>query len=155
MKKYIAVLLLGSAIFACKPEIKPIGDYYPAGDGIIGTWILTNVKVTDITLPLPETDDVSHFYNKQDTHWTFTFNADSTYTVDEKGPGPDIFGDNGKWVFPSYPFPENIVMYGTDTVTLELKSMPRAIDALMAFSFVRSGCGEDYIDYEYELTRNQ
>jgi len=155
MKGLLKITALALIIISCsKPEIKPIGEYYPAGDGMIGSWTLTSVTLTDLDLPVPETDDPSDFYNSYATHWNFSFNADSTYTVDEKGPGPDTFGDSGTWTFTNYPFPESVMMYGTDTTTLTLKNMPRASDFKFGFEFTRNGCGGDYVTYEYTLTRN-
>ncbi len=155
MKGILKIVALALIIVSCsKPEIKPIGEYYPAGDGMIGSWMLTSVMTTDLDLPVPETDDPSDFYNSQPTQWKFTFNADSTYTVDEKGPGPNIFGDNGTWTFTNYPFPESVMMYNVDTTTLALKNMPRANDFQFGFEFTREGCGAPYVAYEYTLTRN-
>lgn len=154
MKTLTKLFAIAVIISSCKPEIKPAGDYYPAGDGIVGSWVLTSVVLTDLDLPVPETDNPSDFYNSYETHWNFTFKADSTYEVTEKGPGPDIFGDNGTWEFTNYPFPESVMMYGMDTTTLTLKNMPRANDTQFGFEFTRMGCGSDYLAYEYTLTRN-
>jgi len=81
-----AVLTLG----ACKPEIKPIGPAYEAGAGIIGTWELTGADQTDLTLPVPETRDISSFYTNAASTWVLTFNEDSTYAVTSQGPGFNV-----------------------------------------------------------------
>ncbi len=149
----ISAIILVVALIGCKPDVTPIGDYYPAGDGLIGSWVLDQVTLTDLSLPIPEEDDPTYFYNKFATHWKFTFNADSTYSVDEKGPGPDIFGDNGTWTFTNYPYPEGVVLYSTDTISIDLKNMPRANDMFFGLEFTRNGCDKNYIKYTYNLKR--
>jgi len=149
----ISVLILVVALMGCKPELKEIGNYYPAGDGIVGSWILDEVTLTDLSLPIPEDDNPTHFYNSYPTHWKFTFGADSTYSVDEKGPGPNVFGNGGTWQFTNYPFPEGVVLYSTDTTTFDLKNMPRANDLFFGIEFTRHGCDKDYIKYTYNLKR--
>lgn len=156
MKNTIKILAATILLFviACKPEeTKTFGNYYPAGDGLVGSWELGKVTLTDLALPLPEDDDPTHFYDKQDTHWKITFNADSTYKVDEKGPGPDVFGDNGTWVFTNYPYPEGFVLYGADTTTFSLSNMPRSNDVTVGIQFERNGCDKTYIRYTYEFNR--
>ena len=155
-KKIISGILLATVILfvACKPETKDIGNHYAAGDGIIGSWVLTNVEQTDLSLPLPETHDISHFFTSGDT-WEFTFKADSTYTVDMKGPGPDIFGSQGNWKFDKYPFPTMIIMGDTDSTTFAngLLNMPRENDMEFGFEFTRYGCEKDIVTYSYKFTR--
>ena len=155
-KKIINGVLLAAVILiaACKPETKEIGAHYSAGDGIIGSWVLTNVEQTDLSLPLPETEDISHFFASGDT-WEFTFNADSTYTVDAKGPGPDIFGSQGNWKFDKYPFPRVLIMGDTDSTMYsnDLLNMPRETDVEFGFEFTRYGCEKDIIKYSYKFRR--
>ena len=155
MKKILRITaaLLLVVLIGCKPELTEIGNYYPAGDGIVGSWELDEVELTDLNLPIPETDNPTHFYNSYATHWKITFNKDSTYTVDEKGPGPDVLGNNGTWVFTNYPFPEGVVLYATDTISLDLTNMPRANDLHMGVEFTRNGCDKDYIKYTYNFIR--
>ena len=65
-------LLIASALLimgACKPEVGPIGPAYEAGAGIVGTWELTNADQTDLTLPVPETRDISSFYQNNQDKW--------------------------------------------------------------------------------------
>ncbi|MEL0025664.1 MAG: hypothetical protein VW775_01215, partial [Schleiferiaceae bacterium] len=63
MKTRILTLLTASllAFMACKPEVGPIGPAYEAGAGIIGTWELSGADQTDLSLPVPETRDISDF----------------------------------------------------------------------------------------------
>jgi hypothetical protein len=74
------------ALGACKPEVGSIGPSYEAGAGILGTWELTMVEQTDVTLPVPETRDVSDLYVDAQNKWVVAFNSDSTYSVNQQGP---------------------------------------------------------------------
>ena len=85
------------ALGACKPEVGPIGPSYEAGAGILGTWELTMVEQTDVTLPVPETRDVSDLYLDAQNKWVVAFNSDSTYSVNQQGPDFDVFGPGGTW----------------------------------------------------------
>ena len=53
MKARISTIVVAAflALGACKPEVGPIGPSYEAGAGILGTWELTMVEQTDVTLP--------------------------------------------------------------------------------------------------------
>ena len=91
------------ALGACKPEVGPIGPSYEAGAGILGTWELTMVEQTDVTLPVPETRDVSDLYLDAQNKWVVAFNSDSTYSVNQQGPGFDVFGNGGTWLGHGWP----------------------------------------------------
>lgn len=158
MKKII-IYIQASVLFlalACKPEVKEIGPYLAPGDGIVGSWQLDKVVLADLSLPVPEEDDPTDFYKNYPTQWQFTFLADSTYLVDEKGPGPDVFGTNGTWHFDQYPYPKAIHFYSaTDTVHADLENMPRETDTYVGFTFTRNGCGADYMSYTFTLKRKE
>jgi len=117
-----AVLTLG----ACKPEIKPIGPAYEAGAGIIGTWELTGADQTDLTLPVPETRDISSFYT----------NAASIWSYDT----------------PEFPTALHL-MEDTVLTVLPLGNMPRSIDQNVSFVYDRERCDKPSVSYKLTLTR--
>jgi len=156
MKKIASILALLVAIASCKPEIKPIGTAYKAGAGVPGTWVLNTAEVTDLTLPIPETKDISAFYTQNpERRLIITFNADSTYTVDQAGVGPKVFGSNGTWMFDTPDFPTALYMVTDigDTVNTALLNMPRTTDNTFGFSFTRNRCDKDYVTYNYNFNR--
>lgn len=157
MKNLIKFVLISTSILliGCRPEIKSIGTYYPSGDGLIGNWTFKTVKQTDVSVPIYEEKDVTHFYDSYPTHWKVTINSDSTYMVNEKGAGPDLLGDNGTWTFTNYPFPEGFVLFSTsDTVSVAFKTMPRANDITCTIDIEREACDGPAVIYNIELIRN-
>jgi len=149
-------MVILAIVASCKPEIKSIGSEYKAGAGLPGTWELNKVEVIDITLPVPETKDISAFYTqKVERKLIVTINGDNTYTVDQAGAGPQIFGTNGTWMYDSPDFPEalQLVSNAGDTVNAVLLNMPRTIDNTMGFSFSRNRCDKDYVTYNYNFNR--
>ena len=80
---------------------------------------------------------------------------DSTYTIDSKGPGPDIFGMTGDWKFDQHPFPKVLFMGDSDStmVTNDLLNMPRVNDTEFGFEFERYGCDKDIVRYSYKFRR--
>lgn len=156
MKKIASIIAIIALVAGCKPEIKPIGDAYKAGAGIVGTWELEKVEITDITLPIPEIRDVSAFYaQKAERRLILTINSDNTYTVDQAGAGPQIFGLNGTWMYDSPDFPSAMQMINNDgdTVNAALLNMPRTTDNIFGFSFTRTRCDKDYVTYNYNFNR--
>lgn len=155
MRKITAVVVLLVAIAACKPEIKPIGQAYKAGEGMPGTWELTTINSIDITLPVPEERDQSMLLKDAANRLVVTMNSNGQYTIDQRGIVPDIFGTEGTWMFNKEDFPT--MMYfiptGSDTVKTGLLNMPRTIDNEMGFSFTRNRCGKDYVTLEYTFNR--
>ena len=155
MKKIATLVVLAALVFACKPEIKPIGEAQKAGAGIPGTWEINAVEVTDITLPVPETRDLSSFFANPDKKLVMTINRDGTYLVDQKGSGPQVFGDSGTWMYntPDFPSKINFAPNVGDTVKADLLNMPRTTDNNFGFVFTRKRCDKDYVAYNYEFIR--
>lgn len=156
MKKI--TLLFASAMLimsACKPEVGPIGDRNAPGAGLIGTWELTNAEHTDVTLPVPETRDISSFYQRTTNKWRVQFNADSTYSVLSTGPGFDLFGNGGTWAYDAPDYPTELLLTQFDTVTtaLPLGNMPRTIDPTLSIVYSRIKCGNPSITYRLTYTR--
>ena len=156
MKQIITSLMLIAMVVACKPELKPIGDFYQAGEGIPGTWMMSELEITDITLPVPETRDVNEMLKDPSKGMIVTIKADGTYTVDQKAYGPDIFGSAGTWETDTAFFPTEITWYtdAGDTLKSGLLNMPRTIDNEFGFTFTRNRCDRDYITYNYKFNRN-
>ena len=142
------------ALGACKPEVGPIGPNYEAGAGILGTWELTMVEQTDVTLPVPETRDVSDLYVDAQNKWVVAFNSDSTYSVNQQGPGFDVFGAGGTWRYntPEYPSELHLVQDST-IVILPLGNMPRSIDQNVSFIYGRERCDKPSVSYQLTFTR--
>lgn len=153
-------MVLLVAIASCKPEIKPIGERYLAGEGVTGSWELTEVQTTDITLPVPETRDQSRMLNDMANRMQVTIKEDGTYTVDQLGIAPNIFGAEGLWQFDQVEYPTMIYFIPTnfsppagDTLKAGLLNMPRTIDNNFGFSFTRNRCDKDYVSLEYTFNR--
>ncbi|MEY2963651.1 MAG: hypothetical protein RL754_912 [Bacteroidota bacterium] len=155
MKK-IAILTAAAllALGSCKPEVGPIGPAYEAGAGLIGTWELTGVDQTDLTLPVPETRDISDFYQESANKWVVQFNADSTYSVNEQGPGFDLFGAGGTWRYNTPEFPSELQLtQDTVTTVLALGNMPRTIDVNLGIVYSRERCEKPSVQYNLTFTR--
>lgn len=142
-------------VVGCKPEVGPIGPAYPAGEGIIGTWELTGAEQTDLTLPVPETRDISNYYQNASTAWEVDFAEDGTYTTKSQGPGFDLFGANGTWAYDTAYFPTEIHLTQFDTVTtvLPLGNMPRTIDVNLSLRYARERCEKPSVEYNLIFTR--
>ena len=142
------------ALGACKPEVGSIGPSYEAGAGILGTWELTMVEQTDVTLPVPETRDVSDLYLDAQNKWVVAFNSDSTYSVNQQGPGFDVFGNGGTWRYntPGYPSELHLTQ-DSSVVILPLGNMPRSIDQNVSFIFARERCDKPSVSYQLTFTR--
>ncbi len=155
MKK--VTLFIVSALFlgACKPEVGPIGPSYEAGEGIIGSWELTGADQTDLTLPVPETRDISNIYQNALNKWTVIFNTDSTYSVSSQGPGFDLFGAGGTWKYNTPEFPSELHLIQFDTLTMELGlgNMPRTIDQNFSLVYNRIRCDKPSVSYTLMFTR--
>lgn len=155
MKKWIIGIAVIVWIAACKPEIKEIGPRFVPGEGISGKWELSQVMVTDMKLPVPETRDLSSFLSKMDNRLIITINNDGTYIVDQNGKVPHSLGDGGTWMYNKVEFPTMILFVSTDSDSLNanLLSMPRTIDNNFGISFTRAKCEEIHISYDYMFTR--
>lgn len=155
MKKIGVFVVLLVALAACKPEIKPIGDPLMAGAGLPGMWELAEVNTIDITLPVPEERDQSSILKDQSDKLVITFNADGTYTINERGVAPDIFGTEGSWMYDQEDFPTMLYFMptGGDTVMTGLLNMPRTSDNNFGYTLTRNRCDKDYITLQYRFNR--
>ncbi len=155
MNRILAAVVILGLIAACKPETKPIGSYYKAGEGIPGKWVMSEMEVTDITLPVAETRDLNVMLQDPMKKMIMTISEDGTYTVDQKAFGPDIFGTAGTWLTDTATFPTAITFLTNegDTVETGLLNMPRVIDVNFGFSFTRNRCDKDYVTYNYRFNR--
>jgi len=155
MKKLTIIMVMLVAIAACKPEIKPIGPSYKAGEGMPGTWELTSITAIDITLPVPEERDQSMLRNDATNRLIVTMTSTGAYTIDQRGIVPNIFGTEGTWMYDKEDFPTMMYFIPTsgDTVKTDLLNMPRTIDNSMGFSFTRNRCDKDYVKLEYSFNR--
>ena len=156
MKTRILTLLTASllAFTACKPEVGPIGPAYEAGAGIIGTWELSGADQTDLSLPVPETRDISDFYTNSSDKWVVQFNDDSTYSVNSSGPGFNVFGTSGTWRYNSLQYPLELhLTEDTVTTVLPLGNMPRTIDQNVLFVYDSVRCDKPSVSYKLIFTR--
>ena len=156
MKTRILTLLTASllAFMACKPEVGAIGPAYEAGAGIIGTWELSGADQTDLSLPVPETRDISDFYTNSSDKWVVQFNEDSTYSVNSAGPGFNVFGTLGTWRYNSPQYPSELhLTQDTVTTVLPLGNMPRTIDPNVVFVYNRVRCDKPSVSYKLTFTR--
>ena len=156
MKTRILTLLTASllAFTACKPEVGPIGPAFEAGAGIIGTWELSGADQTDLSLPVPETRDISDFYTNSSDKWVVQFNDDSTYSVNSSGPGFNVFGTSGTWRYNSLQYPLELhLTEDTVTTVLPLGNMPRTIDQNVLFVYDRVRCDKPSVSYKLIFTR--
>lgn len=155
MKKIIGVLLLAYMFGACKPEEKAkIGPRYSLTSGVKGSWEISKVEIADLTLPVPESRDITDFYLSNLLELEFDTDA-GTYTV----PNPDVlgnpFGASGTFLFDANDYPTAMMMVTdeSDTLNLQLENMVREIDPYMGFTYTKSACGVDYASYTYTFKR--
>ena len=156
MKTRTLTLLIASllAFIACKPEVGPIGPAYEAGAGIIGTWELSGADQTDLSLPVPETRDISDFYANSSDKWVVQFNDDSTYSVNSAGPGFNVFGTSGTWRYNSPQYPSELHLTEDTVITvLPLGNMPRTTDQNVVFVYDRVRCDKPSVSYKLIFTR--
>lgn len=155
-KKILAIVLPLLALASCRPD-QPMdpGAAYGAGAGVPGTWVQTGALIYDISLPVPESRDVSTFYAKPGNNWIATFNPDGSYIIDQTGKGPNPFGTTGTWSFDTISYPTHLRLIPTgDTVTtLTMLNAPRENDINFGLSFEVEKCGTAVARYELIFTR--
>jgi hypothetical protein len=160
MKRIVVSIFSISFLFwgiGCKPDVKDIGEGAIAGDGLYGTWEISQVVQTDLKMPLPETRDISSFFSDPARKMQIRFNKEgSTYQVLQAGWLPKVFGTDGTWAFNQSPYPTAISFYSSqgDTLSTPLSRMPREYDVQMGLDFVRTdSCGNAFVKYEYTFKR--
>jgi hypothetical protein len=162
MKNYIlsGLMLFAIAMSGCKPEIKEIGTEYTAGDGIYGSWVISSLSQVDLKQPIPETRDVSSFFNSSESNkMILRFDKENnSYSVVQAGVLPRFFGTGGTWAYDATPYPTALHLYTSNGDTLEapLANMPRENDTKFGFNIERTDtCGTVYLRYIYSFNRVQ
>lgn len=154
--RILAIALPILVLASCRPD-QPTdpGPAYGAGDGVVGTWEQSGAVIYDLSLPVPESQDVSAFYAKAGNAWVISFSDDGSYVVDQQGKGPDMFGTSGTWNFDTayYPTEMTVIPTGETGSELSMLNAPRANDVHFGLSFVVQKCGEDVAKYELKFTR--
>lgn len=141
--------------FSCKPKDEAeIGPKYSLTTGVNGAWEISKVEISDLTLPVPESRDISDFFKTSGLELEFDTDA-GTYTV----PNPDVlgnpFGASGTYSYDvaDYPTAMQMITSDSDTLNLKLANMVREIDLDMGFTLTKSACGSDYVSYTYTFKR--
>ena len=156
--KYLSILVLVVMLMgACKPEpFGEIGPRYNLATGISGSWEIEMVEGVDLTLPVPESRDISDFYTGATDPIGLTFDAGSSmYTVKNPQTPGNIFGQGGTYAFDNPDYPTMLSLYDSsnDTIVVNLLNMVREIDPNMGLSYTRSHCGSEYFRYNYTFKR--
>lgn len=155
MKNLIAVIALMTVVYSCKPEYSDIGPKYDLSKGIDGSWKISKVIITDLTLPAPDDRDISDFFlSGNPLQMEFDATA-KTYAVADPTILGNPFGSQGTFAFDAEDFPTAIMLYTSDqdTVNLTLENMVREIDHEMGFIFEKNDCASKYISYTYTFNR--
>jgi hypothetical protein len=159
MKNLVMLVLALSILGACKPEpYKEIGPRYDLATGISGSWEIQMVDGVDLTLPVPESRDISDFYMQTPDRLGLSFDSESqVYTVVNAQTPGNVFGQGGTFAFDDENYPSKISLYSSNSDTLEfdLLNMVREIDVNMGLTYTRTHCGTNYFRYEYTFKRIQ
>ena len=155
MKKLFMIIALGLVIQGCREipdKLDPPGSKL---EGINANWSLVEVEQVDIVSIQQATLDVSKAFLKNGTLQMDFNSSDFTYSVNAST--PNYFGDQGSWFFDDNEFPTLIKLIpdGGDTITLNLLSTIRPIDAYLNFTMNRT-CGPQnmpYIGYNFKFIR--
>ena len=154
-------LLLSAVLFqGCKPELKEIGPEYAAGEGIYGSWIVSDLSQVDLTVPLPESQNIfSYFSSNESNKMIIRFDRENNaYSIIQPGMMPRILGTSGTWAYNEMPYPTAINFYTSkgDTLSANLGNMPRETDNQFKFKLNRTdSCGTNYLRYDYTFSRVQ
>lgn len=154
MKNILGFLLLISLVGACKPDEAEIGTRYDLTTGIQGSWEVSKVEIYDLTLPVPESRDISDFYKTSSLELEFDTEAE-TYNVPTSDALGNPFGSGGTYTFDADEHPTAMMLISSDmdTINLVLENMVREIDPFMGFSITKSACGTNYASYTYTFKR--
>ncbi len=158
MIKILAFALPLIVVVGCRPEQpNDPGPAYGAGDGVVGKWRQSGAVIYDLTLPVPESQEVSSFYAKGNNAWIVNFNDDGSYEVEQQGAGPSPFGATGTWAFDTayYPTEMMITPTGESAKMVEMLNAPRATDVYFGLSYEVEKCDEVVAKYELVFTREQ
>ncbi|NVK28264.1 MAG: hypothetical protein HWE14_09485 [Flavobacteriia bacterium] len=156
LTRILALALPIALAISCRPE-QPTdpGPAYGAGDGVPGTWKQSSATIYDITLPVPEAEDISGYATIPGNEWIISFSSDGTYTVDQAGKGENPFGTAGTFAFDTayYPTEMMITPTGGTSKMVNMLNAPRESDTYFGLSFEVEQCGEAVARYEYTFTR--
>ncbi len=145
-------------VVSCRPD-QPTdpGPAYGAGEGVVGTWRQSGATIYDLTLPVPESQDVTAFYAKENNAWVIDFNADGSYISTQEGAGPGPFGADGTWAYDTAYYPTEIIITptGETAKTVNMLNAPRPTDRNFGMSYDVNKCGEAVARYELIFTREQ
>lgn len=154
-KTFLFAAITALLLAGCRPEpYEEIGPDYSLTEGMTGTWVLHSVTQTDQTQPVPESVDISDFFQSDPMVLSFNYET-RRYTVDNAGAGLSFFGDGGTFVFDDPDFPEQLYMNTDDgkTYSMTLTQMVRSIDNRMGFIIDLNRCDEPNISYNLDFNR--
>ncbi len=155
MKRLITLAVAGLMLWACQPEaFKEIGPAYSVVDGIEGSWSLAMVEVQDRTLPLWETIEFTDYFQANPVQ--IDFNAtNNTYSITANSlDGLPLSSMSGTYAFDDPEYPSNLhLISGTDTNTVKLGNMVRAIDPNLLLEELKENCDAVYARYTYTFNR--
>lgn len=162
MKKTLIFGLLALGVIACRPEpYEEIGQAYSVITGIDGKWDLSMVEVEDRSFPQWETMDISdHFVGALGSNEvSIDFDADArSYNISANNlDGLPFTSLNGTYAFDDEEYPSNLYLFtpgSSDTTTVALAGMVRAIDPELKFQELKSSCDEVYARYIYTFNRS-
>lgn len=147
-----AVVLINS----CKPNIEgEIGASRDVFSGMAGEWELTQFIQQDPNNPILEERDLSEFYIVDGIEpMKLNLNAtDFTYTVDITQ-GRNFFGNEGTWGVDNVDAPSHLLLYGTDTLSLNLSSMIFPYSTNMSLEYNRTcSDGFKHAIYKFKFKR--
>ncbi len=157
MKRIIAIAALAVGLASCQPDpYKSIGERQNLITGINGTWEISDVKIIDLTLPVPEERDISDFFVAMNSRITVTFDAENnSYTVKDSQLAANPFGSGGSYSFNQPDFPDQLTFTDATMGDLNFKllNMVRKTDNEFGLQLTRSHCGENYVSYKYTFKR--
>jgi len=162
MKKVLMFGFLALAFIACRPEeYKDIGEPYSVITGIDGKWSLSAVEIEDRSFPQWETRDVSDYFvgplSQNEVDIEFNAEAKSYQITAVNLDGLPFTSMNGTYAFDDEEYPSNLYLFApgsSDTTSVGLGSMVRAIDPELKFQELKSSCDEVYARYIYTFNRS-
>jgi Domain of unknown function (DUF5004) len=158
ISKITAVTLAAFFLATCKPDIEgELGAPRDVFSGMAGTWKLEQFIQQDPNNPVLEERDLSEFYVVDGIEpMTLHLNAtDFTYSVDITQ-GKNFLGDTGTWGVDNVEAPSQLMLFGTDTLTLNLGSMIFPYSTNMSLQYHRS-CSDGFKNaiYKFNFKRAQ
>jgi Domain of unknown function (DUF5004) len=158
ISKITAFALTAFLLATCKPDIEgELGAPRDVFSGMAGTWKLEQFIQQDPNNPILEERDLSEFYIVDGIEpMTLNLNSsDFTYTVDITQ-GKNFLGTSGTWGVDNTEAPSQLMLYGEDTLTLNLSSMIFPYSTNMSLQYHRS-CSDGFKNaiYKFNFKRAQ